>query len=188
MIILRGTARVLAAAAGLLLAYGMIFALEGMTTRIPVVAVGELATVTLWTTPWMLFFCSGMEDLATFIRKDYVLWLGAVVALVFLYYFDWHTTMSSLTKAAMPPLAVGAGLTPHFVRRLRFMFDLASIAAGITGCYVLYMTMNSFLVPTSHFATKLIGALFVTFILGGVVSGLLSLLDVYHRLTHRSYA
>ena len=188
MVILRGTARVIAAAAGLLLAYGIIFALEGMTTRIPVTAVGELATVTLWTTPWMLFFCSGIEDLATFTRKDYVLWLGAIAVLVFLYYFDWHTTMSSLTKAAMPPLAVGVGLMPHFVRRLRFLSDLASIAAGMLGAYVLYITMNSVLVPTSHFATKFIGALYVTFILAGIVSGLLSILDVYHRLSHRSYA
>ena len=186
MIILRGTARVLAAATGLLLAYGITFALEGMTTRIPIAAARELATVSLWTMPWMLLFCSGVEDLATFIRKDYVLWLGAIAALLFLYYFGWHTTMSSLTKAAMPLLAVGVGLTPHFVRRMRFLFDLASIAAGIVGGYVLYMTLNTFLRSASHFATKFIAALFVTFILAGIMSGLISLFDVCQRLTRRS--
>lgn len=186
MIILRGTARVLAVATGLLLAYGTIFALEGMTTRIPIAAARELATVSLCTMPWMLLFCSGMEDLATFLRKDYVLWLGAIAVLLFLYYFDWHTTMSSLTKAAMPPLAVSAGLTPHFVRRLRFLFDLASIAAGMVGGYVLYMTLNTFLSSTSHFQTKFIAALFVTFILAGITSGLISMFDVYQKLTHRS--
>jgi hypothetical protein len=152
VIILRGTARVLAAVTGLLLVYGTVYALEGMTTRIPMDAARELVMASLWTAPWMLLFCSGMEDLATVTRKNLVFWSGVFAVLMFLYYFDRHTSLSFLTKAGMPPLAVGAGLTPHFVRRLRFLFALSSVAAGGAGAYVLYLVGNTTLSPTTHFA------------------------------------
>lgn len=91
--------------AGLLLVYGVTFALEGMTTRVPIDAARELATVSLWTAPWMLLFCSGVEDLSIISRKEIVLWLGVLAALLFLYYLDRFTSMSFLTKAAMPPVS-----------------------------------------------------------------------------------
>jgi hypothetical protein len=186
--ILRGTARILAAATGLLLTYGITFALEGMTTRIPTTATWELATTALWTAPWMLLFCSGVEDLSIISRKEVVLWIGVFAALLFLYYFDRYTSMSFLTKAAMPPLAVGAGLVPHFVRRIRFLFGLASVAAGVVGGYVLYLSAASILLPSAHFATKFIGVLIVTFGCAGITSGFLALFDVYRKLRRRSYA
>jgi hypothetical protein len=186
--ILRGTARVLASMTGLLLVYGSIFALEGMTRRIPMAAARELATVSLWIAPWMLLFCSGVEDLSIIRRKETVFWLGVFAALLFLYYFDRYTSMSFLTKAAMPPLAVLAGLVPHFVKRIRFLFSLASVAAGVVGGYLLYLAADSILLPSTHFATKLIGVLIVTFGCAGITSGLLTLFDVYHKLSRRSYA
>src|SRR2546430_11814712 len=82
--ILRGTARVLASMTGLLLVYGSIFTLEGMTTRIPMAAARELATVSLWTAPWMLLFCSGVEDLSIVSGKEIIFWLGVFVVLLFL--------------------------------------------------------------------------------------------------------
>ena len=186
--ILRGAARVLASMTGLLLVYGSIFALEGMTTRIPMAAARELAIVSLWTAPWMLLFCSGVEDLSIIIHKEFVLWLGVFAALLFLYYFDRYTSMSFLTKAAMPPLALGAGLLPHFVERVRFLFSLSSVAAGVVGGYVLYLVANTILSPSTHLATKLIGVLIVTFGCAGITSGLLALFDVYHKLSRRFYA
>jgi hypothetical protein len=186
--ILRGTARVLASITGLLLVYGTVFALEGMTTRITVAAARELATVSLWTAPWMLLFCSGVEDLSIISRKEVVLWLGVFAALLFLYYFDRYTSMSFLTKAAMPPLAVGAGLLPHFVKRIRFLFSLSSVAAGVFGGYVLYLVANTIMTPSTHFASKFIGALIVTFGCAGITSALLALFDGYHNLSRRFYA
>lgn len=173
---------------GLLLVYGSIFALEGMTTRIPMAATRELATVSLWTAPWMLLFCSGVEDLSIIGRKEIVFWLGVFAALLFLYYFDRYTSMSFLTKAAMPPLAVLVGLVPHFVKRIRFLFSLASVAAGVVGGYVLYLVAHSILLPSAHFATKLIGVLIVTFGCAGIMSGFLTIFDVYHKLSRSSYA
>jgi chromate transport protein ChrA len=85
VLILRGTARILAAATGLLLVYRITFALEGMTTRIPTAAAWELATRALWTMPWLLLFCSGLEDVAVVTSKPWVVWFGGIVAL-FLYY------------------------------------------------------------------------------------------------------
>jgi hypothetical protein len=140
----------------------------------------------------MLLFCSGVEDLSIIRsiirRKEIVFWLGVFAALLFLYYFDRYTTMSFLTKAAMPPLAVLVGLVPHFIKRIRFLFSLASVAAGVVGGYVLYLVADSILLPSAHFATKLIGALIVTFGCAGITSGFLTLFDVYHKLSRRSYA
>jgi len=188
VIILRGTARVLASMTGLMLVYGSIFALEGMTTRIPLAATRELATVSLWTAPWMLLFFSGIEDLSIASRKEFVLWLGIFAALSFLYYFDRYSSMSFLTKAAMPPLGVGVGLLPHFVRRTRFLFSLASVAAGVLAGYVLYLVADSILLPSTHFATKFIGVLIVTFVCAGITSGFLALFDIYRKLRRHSYA
>jgi hypothetical protein len=173
---------------GLLLVYGGIFALEGMTTRISVAALRELATVSLWTAPWMLLFCSGMEDLSNISGKDFILWLGVFVALLFLYYFDRYTSMSFLTKTAMPPLAVSAGLLPHFIKRFRFLFTLTSVAVGVVGGYVLYFCADIIWVPSRHFATKFIGALIFTFGCSGITSGLLAVFDLYRKFRTRSYA
>ena len=172
VIILRGTARILAAATGLLLAYGAVYALEGITTRIPIAAARELATVSMWTVPWMLLFCSGLGDLAVATGKRLVLWLGSAAALLFFYYFDWHTSLAWLTKAAMPPLVVGAGLVPFYVKRIGFLFGLSSLAAGVAGGYVLYLAANTFLSSNTHFQTQFIAALIITFGIAGITCGL----------------
>jgi hypothetical protein len=183
--ILRGTARIIAAATGLLLVYATVYALEGMTTRIPIIAARELVVVSLWTAPWMLLFFSGVEDFAIFSGREPLLWLGAAVALLFLYYFDWHTSLSFLTKTAMPPLAVAVGLVPHFVRQVKFLFVLSSVAAGAAGAFVLYHVANVMLSPTTHFATTFIELGFVTFGVASIIVGVLAIFDVYRKLTHR---
>jgi len=88
-------ARVIAAAAGLLLVYGWIFALAGMTTRLPSTLAKEVGLTSLWTTPWMLLFFSGVIDLSIAARKNFVLWAGIVAALLFLFYFDRYTSLSA---------------------------------------------------------------------------------------------
>ena len=136
----------------------------------------------------MLLFFSGVEDLSIASRKELVLWIGVFAALLFLYYFDRYTSMSFLTKAAMPPLAVGAGLVPHFGKRIKFLFSLASVAAGVVGGYVLYLVADSILLPSTHFATKFIGVLIVTFVCAGITSGFLTLFDIYRKVRRRAYA
>ena len=185
MTILRGSARILAAATGLLLVYGITFALEGMTTRIPRTATWELATGALWTAPWLLLFCSGLQDVTIVTGKQWVLWVGGFAALVFLYYFDHYTSLSAATKAAMPPITVTVGLIPHFIRKLGFLFVLSSLVAGAAGVFVLYTVAPTLVSPTTHFATKVIGVLLVTFCLSAITTGVLTVFDLYCQATRR---
>jgi hypothetical protein len=58
--ILRAITSAVAAATGLLLAYGITYAMEGMTTRVPVSQLHELGISTLWMVPWTILFCFGL--------------------------------------------------------------------------------------------------------------------------------
>lgn len=49
--VLRAIASVVAAATGLILSYGAVYAMEGMTTRVPTSPVHELGITTLWMLP-----------------------------------------------------------------------------------------------------------------------------------------
>jgi hypothetical protein len=178
--------KILAATTGLLLAYGITFALEGMTTRIPTTATWELATVALWTAPWLLLFCSGLQDVVSVTGKQWVLWFGGIAALLFLYYFDHYTSLSLLTKAAMPPIVLGIGLIPHFIRKMAFLFVLSSLAAGVAGAFVLYNIAVTLFTPTAHFATKVIAVLLVTFCLSAITSGLLAVFDLCRQMSRWS--
>lgn len=165
--------------------YGITFALEGMTTRVPTTDTWELATGALWTAPWLLLFCSGLQDVVVVTGKQWVLWLGSIAAILFLYYFDYYTSLSLVTKAAMPPIAVGVGLIPHFMRKMGFLFVLSSLAAGVAGAFVLYNVAATLFSPTAHFATKVIGALLVTFCLSAITTGVLAVFDLYRQVTRR---
>jgi hypothetical protein len=182
VILLRGITRIIAAAAGLLLVYAVIFALEGMTTRLPTSAGSELATTALWTTPWLLLFCSGLQDIVTVTGTQGFLWCGAITAMLSLYYFDYHTSLSLATKAAIPPIALAIGMLPCFINKIEFLFVLSSIAAGIAGACVAYNVVSMAVSPTAHFATSAIAALLVTFSLSGIACGMLAIFDVYDHL------
>ena len=177
MTALRGAARVAAATTGLLLIYGIVFALEGMTTRLPITPARELLVTSVWTAPWMLLFCSGLEDLAATARRDSIFWIGVSLALLFLYYFDRYTSMSVLTNAVMPPIAVSAGLIPHFVGKVRFLYFLSSIAAGLAGAFVLAWSAGVLLSATTHFATSFIGIEIATFSLASIIAGVITVFD-----------
>jgi hypothetical protein len=182
---------VIAATAGLLLVYGLIFALEGMTTRLPITTVKELGLTSLWTTPWMLLFFSGVEDLSIAARKGVVLGAGILAALLFLFYFDRYTSLSVVTKVASPliaVIAVIAGALPHFVRQIRFLFVLYSITAAIAGALVLYYVTPTLLSPSTHFATKTIGLLIVTFCLSSILAAGLVVYDLYSKVATPRHA
>src|SRR5579872_3383655 len=96
--VLRGISRITASMTGLILVYGISFAMEGMATRVPKPLLHELATTTLWMLPWALLFSSGVEDFGTFAQRPSVFWVGIVVVLVLLYYLEHYATDFMLTK------------------------------------------------------------------------------------------
>jgi len=159
--LLRGVFSVTAVATGLLLAYGVTYAVEGMTARIPKTSINELATVTVWMLPWMLLYCSGLEDFVTVTQQASLFWLGLAPALAFLYHFERYTSDGLLTKTAMPVLVIVGGLLPHVFRRLIFVFAVLPFVAGIAALVVLYYTFPSLL--TFSFATRTTGFLIVLF-------------------------
>jgi len=119
-------------------------------------------------------------------RNHYALWVG-VVALVLLYYFDQYTSLSLLTKAAMPPIATGLALVPYFIKRLAFVFALSSLVIGLVSAAALCYFAATMVSPTAHFATRTIAVLIIIFCLTGITSGLLAGIDIY-RQTCRLFA
>jgi hypothetical protein len=72
MLLLRGISRVTAAATALLLMYGITYAMEGMTTRLPETPLHEVVFRVLYMLPWMLLFRSGLEDIERIIHNTWV--------------------------------------------------------------------------------------------------------------------
>jgi len=180
---LRGISRVTAALTGLLLVYGVVYAMEGMTTRIPTSPARELGIATLVLLPWTLLFASGVEDLATVPRKAWIFWCGITLTLALLYYLEHNTSSSVLTKAAMPLVATAGGLMPHIVRRINFVFTVFSFAAGIGGLVLFYFIVSDRVYGPSprSFATRGVGITIVTFGVACVATGVLSVATFRRR-------
>ena len=174
---LRGISKFTAGVTGLLLVYEVVYAMESMTTRIPN-PWQELAITTLWMLPWTLLFCSGLEDFGIVTQKAWIFWVGTILALVLLYYFERNTTSTILTKAAMPVLAVSGGLLPHATRRIRFVFVICGLAAGIAGVFVLYFAFSTLLSSTSSFANRGVALLIVAFGTSALATGVLAVVQL----------
>ncbi len=170
---LRGLSSVTAAVTGLLLVYGLIYALEGMSTTIPINRLHELGAATLWMVPWTMLFCLGLEDLSAVTGQGWVFWLGVMLALIFLCYFERNTSESVVTKIGMPLAATAAGLLPHVIQRINFVFIVFSLLAGVASFVVLYRAATLYL-SGSSFSTEGIGFLVLTFGTSSLLSGVLS--------------
>ena len=59
--------------------------------------------------PWTILFCSGLEDFGAVTRRPWVLWAGAMLALILLYHFERNTSSRDVTKIGMPLLATAVG-------------------------------------------------------------------------------
>jgi hypothetical protein len=84
LLTLRGVSRIAASAAGLWLIYGGTYPTEDMTTRIPTNPLHELWVTTLWMVPWMLLFCSGVEDFEKIAGRAWIFGVFLPPALFFL--------------------------------------------------------------------------------------------------------
>jgi hypothetical protein len=67
--VLRAIASVVAAATGLILSYGVVYSMEGMTTRVPTSPLHEFGISTLWMLPLTILFCFGLEDFGAVTRR-----------------------------------------------------------------------------------------------------------------------
>lgn len=182
--VFRGICRVTAAMTGVLLVYGISYALEGTTTRIPMGRLSELAITTLWMLPWTLLFCSGAEDFQRATRQGSVFWVGITLALALLYYLEHYASDSFLTKVVMPLLAITGGTVPHLVRRVTFVFTFISIAAGIGGLAVIYFEVTRFLSGSvASFASATIGFLIFGFVGTSIATGVLSVPHLWRDRT-----
>jgi hypothetical protein len=173
---LRGILRMLAGVTGLLLVYGFVYAMEGMTTRIPTSPIRELLMSTLWMLPWALLFCSGFHDLSIAAKRAWLFWGGSVLLILLVYYYERNTSSHELTKSLMPLLISIGGILPHVFRRLSVLYAICSVCAGLVGILVLYNALQTFLSAGSHFNTRTIAALMVTFALTSVGAGALSVM------------
>lgn len=179
--LVRGISQIIAAAIGLLLIYGVIYAMEGMTSRLPMSTARELVTSTVFMLPWTLLFSSGFHDLSKAARRGWVFWAGNVLVLGFLYYFNRYTTNAGLTKAAMPILACAAATVPHVLRRTAFIYPALCVLFALCGVVVFYYDIQTFVTPGRSFATPAITAFMVTFPLACIIAGALSIASFFRR-------
>lgn len=182
--LVQGISRITAALTGLLLLYSIVFAMEAITTRVPVSAAYEIATETLLMLPWMLLFCSGVDEIGALAQRAWLYWVGAALGLAFIYYFERHTIGFMVTKTAMPLLAVAGGSLPHLIRRIGFVFTLCSLAAGGAGLAAFYWVLYCVLSGT-RFATGGIAAPIVIFAATATASGVLAAISFWRTVRSR---
>ncbi len=180
---IRGLLRVTAAISGLLLMYGIVFAMEGLTTRIAISAVRELVITTLWMLPWMLLSCGGFDDFAAATKQHWLFWCGSSMMLVFIYYHERHTTSSGLTKMTMPLLVFILAVLPHVFPRISLVYTGLSTLGGVCGIVALYFVLRTFLSPKTSFANGAIASVIVAFSVSLLGAGILSVVPRTHRTT-----
>lgn len=178
--LIRGTAQFIAAASGLLLVFGVIYAMEGMTSRLPMGSARELVTETVFMLPWTLVFCSAFHDLSMAAKREWIFWVGSLLTLGFLYYLNRHTTDTGLTKVAMPVFASAAAIVPHALRRLAFIYSVLSGLFALCGVVVFYLDVQTFITGSS-FATPAIAVLMVIFPLAAITAGTLLIAPLFYR-------
>lgn len=172
---LRALAKLLTATTGLLLFYEIVFAMEGITTRIAMNSWKELALAIVWTLPWTLLMFSGLEDVHQLLQSHLVTSIGVLLTVTLLFYFERGTTSGQLTKYGMPILATAAGLLPYGIRQIRFLYVVIGLAAGVGGAFVCYHVARMALSSTTSFADREITVLLVLLAVSGLLSAALSL-------------
>lgn len=178
---LRGILSISAACSGVLLTYGLIYAMEGMTSRLPTLAVKELLIATVFMLPWTLLFCSGFHDLAEGTNRHWLFWGWTVLLLAFLYYLDRNTTEAELTKVGMPLLACLGAVVPHAFRRVAVIYSVVSVLFAICGIAMLYFVGQTLFTPGRSFTTPAIAGFMLFFPLTAIAAGVLAISTRFHR-------
>jgi hypothetical protein len=177
----RGILSIFAACSGLLLIFGLIYAMEGMTTRLPTSELRELATASVFMLPLTLLFCSGLHDLASASKRDWLFWAGTVFLIVSLYYFSRNTSLAGLTKTIMPLVACLGAALPHVFHRISGIYTAVSVLFALCGVYVLYFVGQTIFTPGRSFATPAIACSILIFALATIAAGVLAISRRFHR-------
>jgi len=180
-VFVRSILSILAAFSGLLLIFGLIYAMEGMTTRVPTSGLRELAIASVFMLPWTLLFCSGLHDLASAFRRDWLFWAGIVILVVSLYYFSRNTSFARSTKAIMPLIACLGAALPQVLRPISGIYTAVSVLFAFCGICVLYFVGRTILIPGRSFATPVIACLVLLFALAAIAAGVLAVSHRSHR-------
>jgi len=177
----RAISRLVAASSGLLLVFGIVYAMEGMTTRLPTTSFRELVITTVFMLPWTFLFCSGFDDLARITKREWLFWAGSILVLALVYYFDRGTSDHVVTKAGMPLLACILAIQPHIFRRVALLYSLVSIVFGLCGILVLFYIVQAYFRGGSYIHRS-IAAFVFSFAISSIAAGVLSV----RRLVHDS--
>ena len=82
------------------------------------------------------------------------------MGMALLFYLEHFTADRLVTRIAMPLVAALGGSLPHFIRRIRCVYNICSLLVGIAGLTAFYFE-GSALLSGSSFATKSIAFLIV---------------------------
>jgi hypothetical protein len=179
--LVRGTSQLIAAATGLLLVFGVVYAMEGMASRLPTTTARELIVATAFMLPWTLLFGSGFHDLSKATSRGGVFWIGNALVLGLIYYYNRHTTEAGLTKTAMPVIACSCAAVPHVFRRMGFIYSVVCRLFAVCGLVVFYYAMQTVLTPGRSFATPAIATFVLIFALAAITAGALSIASYIRR-------
>ncbi|MDE3202476.1 MAG: hypothetical protein KGN79_16320 [Acidobacteriota bacterium] len=177
--LVRGILRIVAASSGLLLIFAVIYAMEGMTTRLPTTSFRELLVSVVCMVPWILLFCSGLHDLAQIAKRQWLFWVGSALVLVLVYYFDRNTSFQEMNKAAVPILACIFAILPHTFRRVAFLYSVVSVMFGLCGMLVLVYLIQMYFRGGSY-TNRPIATLVFSFAISSIAAGVLSIRPRVH--------
>jgi hypothetical protein len=157
----------------ILFVYGVTFAMEGMTTRIPTSAMREVVLTTLWFVPIALVFSSGADDIASAAKGNWFFWLIVSAGLALVYYYEFYTTDRRVTHIVTPMAAFLISALPHCFPRIKAIYSVFSFAAGICGLFVVYWIGRT-LMSAPSFATTGTAVCFIAFALASLSAAALS--------------
>lgn len=173
-IIGRGVLQIIAASSGLLLVYGVVYAMEGMTDRLPTTSLRELMGATVLMVPWTLLFCSGIHDLSLITRRRWLFWIGSILLLAAVYCLNRYTSLRGFNQVAMPLLAGIFAVQPHLFRRIALLYTIVSVVFGICGALVLVYAVWIYC-RGGYFTNRLIAWSVFSFAISSFVACLLSI-------------
>lgn len=189
LILIRGIARIIAAAAALLMSFGIVYTMEGITERIPVSLPKEILTEGIILGLFLGLLLAGGQDLAKATRHKAVFWIVALAGLTGVYYLNHATTDRMTTKVIAPLLALGLAVIPYFGQRLNWLYGVCSVSAGAFALYLSWILIQEKLAGSGvFFQGGILGLIWLGFILTSIIALVLTLLQWIARILRRGNA